>query len=121
MEYVTLAGPEFRPVAEKLVDMDQPLPNILLPHIGFAAMDGERVAGMAVLQCVPFIEPFRVDSEYRQSNVGLRLLDMATEYIKQHGVPRVFCHTAHPVMEQLLLRRGAVKSSEPFFEYRKDW
>ncbi len=121
MKYFIRTGEEFRESAEKLIEWGQPLPNPLLPVYGFTAEE-DGIKGLAVVQCLPFIEPFHVDEGHRKSNIGLNLFQTVHDFLKENKIPRAFMHSERPSMQKLLRKSQGVKDTDQiFFEYRTEW
>lgn len=116
------AGESFGPIKEALAAMDEPIPNELLPHLGFVMYgnDGE-VQGFAVLQTVPLVEPFVMKDEPEAGIRSARLFKSIRDWVDANNVPRVFCHTECPKMQAMLERAGAREVTGKTYEVRSDW
>ena len=122
MTFETIAGEDFVPIAEKLVDMEQPLPNPNLPHMAFVVRDDRGdLKGLAVLSCVALIEPFFVNGEPDGGMTSARLFAYVEQFIKDSGVHRLLMHTGHPLMAKMIERAEGKKIEDSFFEFRKEW
>jgi hypothetical protein len=122
MELETLAGPTFMDAAEKLLDLEQPLPNPNLPHLAFVIRDKGAIIGITVVQCMAMIEPFKVDSEPEGGRLSGVLFRYVENYIRETGVQRLMMHTGDAKMQALLERTDGVREvPDKFYEYRPEW
>jgi len=115
-------GPDFIPIAEKLVEMDQPLPNPAMPCLAFTAVDDKgELVGFSVLSCIALIEPFHVPSESEGGMISARLFKYVEKYVRDSGVHRLFVHSDSAKMQKMIQRAGGRVVPEPCYEFRAEW
>jgi hypothetical protein len=113
IDYSFHAGETMREVAEHLRSIGEPLPNLLLSVGWLAKNDSGKIVGCIVIQSVPLCEPCKGEN----GDIVKALFAMAEDWIKESRAPRIFAHSNHPAMKLHLKRKGAVPSSDEWFEW----
>jgi hypothetical protein len=107
------AGAAMQEVAEYLVAIGQPTPNPLLSVAWLARDEEGKIKGVLCIQSLPLCEPCEGES----SEIVRELFSRAEAWIRECSPPRVLMHSGHPAMKAMLRRKGAVESSDQWFEW----
>lgn len=114
IQYRMASQDDMPAVAEFLVSNGITLPNLALmaPAFWIAVQNGV-IVDLCMLQAVPIVE-----LAGRSGDTILNLLLLAEEFLREIRAPRLLMHTSHRSMKKMLEYKGAVKSSDDWYEWK---
>jgi len=115
-----IEGKGMQRIAERLLAINQPLPNPLLSS-AFAVENADRSIGsFIVIQGVTLVEPLVVQAQDVGTMVPLQLLHEAAKYVRTNKFRRTFMHSTDPYIWKWLTTKRAmpIPDTERFFEWR---